>query len=161
MSDSWNSHVSATGRLARVEGGRNVQKLVRFSATTEYPALAERAACYGLAATAFLHIAGLYFVPPADAPTRFRPAARSAARDRALAAELEPIRRQLVGVARNVNQMTVATHQTGRLGPEPQLTALAEHAHQVLARLDTALTLLDPDAPAWPGAADLLNAAGR
>lgn len=157
MSIKWHTRISASGRLARVKGGRHVQKLVRFSAE-EFDVVESRARESGLEPAAFLHLAGLYFQPPATAPGRFRPALRSIARDQALAAELGPIKRTLSGIDTNLNQLTHLAHRDGLVSVMPQLAVLGNELWAGLHRLTMALRLLDPDEP--DEVVDLAAAAG-
>ena len=74
MTADWRGLIGPHGRLARIEGGRSGQHLARFRDPDELNQLKHRAEEFGLTPSALLHIAGLYFQAPSDAPTRFQPA---------------------------------------------------------------------------------------
>jgi hypothetical protein len=144
MSTDWRALIGPHGRLARVDGGRKTQHLVRFAEGAEDQAIRDRAAGYGLTVPALLHLTGLYFQPPAGAPARFRESALSSRIARTIAADFDPIRLVLVGIGRNLNQLARRTN-AGDPITAPELHATIEHVDRTLRRLGRILDLLDPD----------------
>lgn len=144
MSTDWRALIGPHGRLSRIDGGRKAQHLVRFVEGTEDRQIRARAAGYGLTVPALLHLAGLYFQPPAGAPARFRDGGLSSRIGRVIAADLDPIRLVLAGMGRNLNQLARRANAGDSIA-ERELQSTLAHVTRTLDRLTRVLDLLDPD----------------
>jgi hypothetical protein len=142
MNTDWRALIGPHGRLSRIDGGRKAQHLVRFAEGTEDQQIRARAASYGLTVPALLHLAGLYFQPPAGAPARFR--SGSLRIGRIIAADLDPIRLVLAGMGRNLNQLARRANAGDPIA-DGELHATLAYITRTMDRLARVLDHLDPD----------------
>jgi len=136
-------HYTGTGRVGAVPGGRKNPCYIRL-ADSELRFLEKAARDAGLQLSAYVHTAALTFVPGPRSPHRVRPRVRSAMREQALFTELTRHHLQLVGIARNINQLAHQANINGWVLPAELVDAGVE-LDQLLADLASVLAFLKPN----------------
>ena len=119
-------------RRRRVEGGRHHAVKIRFT-DVEYDAIAARATQARVSVQRFMVGCALTRRPHATAAPS------------ALTAELAALRRLVVNMANNINQIARKLNSGG--APDASIPAAAEAVQRALRRLDAALSYLNTNSP--------------